>query len=246
LKERLDILLVNKGFFTSRERAQASIMAGVVYVGGMREEKSGTRFDENAEIEVREEILKYVGRGGLKLEKAIEYWEIDLQGKIVMDVGASTGGFTDAMLQSGAARVYAIDVGYGQLDWKLRNDPRVTNMERTNIRYLDPAVIPEKPDLVTIDVSFISLKLVLPTVASVIKPGGAVIALLKPQFEAERAQVGKKGIIKDPKIHEEVIEKVKRYAEENGFEVQDVTDSPIHGAKGNKEFLMRLKNVFPA
>ncbi|MDR2156463.1 MAG: TlyA family RNA methyltransferase, partial [Clostridiales Family XIII bacterium] len=200
-KKRLDVLLVERGFFPSRERAQASVMAGAVRVNGMREWKAGTRCGSGARIEVTEDVLKYVSRGGLKLEKALREWRIDLRGKAAADIGASTGGFTDLLLRSGAAKVYAIDVGYGQLDWKLRNDPRVVNIERTNVRYMDRSLIKEALGFVCIDVSFISLRLVLPTAADILSEDGAVVALIKPQFEAERGQVGKKGIVRDPSVH---------------------------------------------
>ena len=239
-KKRLDLILVDRKLFPSRERAQAAIMAGVVRVNGQREEKAGTGFAEDVTIEITEDPLKYVSRGGLKLEKALALWQISLTHRVAMDIGASTGGFTDVMLQNGAKKVYCVDVGYGQLDWKLRQDPRVINMERTNIRYLDPTGFPAPLDFITIDVSFISLRLVLPVAAALLKPGGLVIALIKPQFEARREQVGKKGIIRDPKIHEEVQEKVRGYGQENHLTPTDVTPSPIRGTKGNVEFLMRL------
>jgi 23S rRNA (cytidine1920-2'-O)/16S rRNA (cytidine1409-2'-O)-methyltransferase len=240
-KERLDLILVARGLFPSRERAKAAVMAGVVRVNGQVELKGGTLFAEGIEIEITENPLPYVSRGGLKLEKALRHWEIDLAGAVAMDIGASTGGFTDLMLQSGARKVYAVDVGYGQLDWKLRGDARVVNMERTNIRYLDPASIDENPDFISIDVSFISLKLVLPVAVACLDPKGQIIALVKPQFEAERRQVGKKGIIKDAAIHAEVIKKVQDYAAQNGLEASDAIESPIKGAKGNTEFLIRFR-----
>lgn len=240
-KERLDLILLERGFFPSRERAKAAVMAGVVRVNGQIELKAGTLFGEGVEIEITENPLPYVSRGGLKLEKALAYWGIDLNGAVAMDIGASTGGFTDLMLQSGARKVYAIDVGYGQLDWKLRGDVRVVNLERTNIRYLDLALIDEKPDFISIDVSFISLKLVLPVAAACMGSGGQIVALVKPQFEAERRQVGKKGIIKDVAVHAEVLEKIKDYAAQNGLNPSDAIESPIKGAKGNTEFLMRFK-----
>jgi 23S rRNA (cytidine1920-2'-O)/16S rRNA (cytidine1409-2'-O)-methyltransferase len=238
-KERLDILLVKNGLFASREKAQAAVMAGVVRVDGVRELKAGTRYSENVELTVTEDVLKYVGRGGLKLEKALDLWQIDLSDRVCMDIGASTGGFTDLMLQRGARKVYAIDVGYGQLDWKLRNDPRVVNMERTNIRYLETDLIEEKPSFISIDVSFISLKLVLPVAAGLLTEAGQVVALIKPQFEAGRAQVGKGGIVRDEAVRAEVIEKVKAYAASNRLTVTDITESPIKGTKGNVEYLMR-------
>jgi 23S rRNA (cytidine1920-2'-O)/16S rRNA (cytidine1409-2'-O)-methyltransferase len=242
-KKRLDLILVDRGLFASREKAQAAIMAGVVRVNGRREEKAGSGFPEDVEIEITENPLKYVGRGGLKLEKALAVWDIDLKGKTALDIGASTGGFTDLMLQSGVKKVYCVDVGYGQLDWKLRNDPRVVNLERTNIRYLDPARIEDRPDFITIDVSFISLRLVLPVAARLLAQDGMIVALVKPQFEAERTQVGKKGIIRDSGVHAEVVEKVKAYGGENGLVAADFIESPITGAKGNIEFLMRLEKV---
>ncbi|MDR3225711.1 MAG: TlyA family RNA methyltransferase [Clostridiales Family XIII bacterium] len=238
-KERLDVLLTQRGVFESRERAQASIMAGVVRVEGQPATKPGMKYPADAEIDVAEDVLKYVGRGGLKLEKALDAWGIELSGSVCADIGASTGGFTDLMLQRGARKVYAIDVGYGQLDWKLRNDPRVVNLERTNIRYIDPALIDEAPTFISIDVSFISLKLVLPVAVSLLAQGGQIVALIKPQFEAERHQVGKKGVIRDASVHREVIGKVRGYASENGLAVADVIESPITGAKGNIEYLMR-------
>jgi 23S rRNA (cytidine1920-2'-O)/16S rRNA (cytidine1409-2'-O)-methyltransferase len=242
-KKRLDVLLVERNLFPSRERAQASVMAGVVHVNGMREWKAGTRVGSDAEIEITENVLKYVSRGGLKLEKALQTWEIDLRHKIAADIGASTGGFTDLMLQSGAEKVYAIDVGYGQLDWTLRNDPRVVNIERTNIRYMDRSLLTEPADFIAIDVSFISLRLVLPVAASVLAPEGSIVALIKPQFEAERGQVGKKGIVRDAAVRAETVEKVKGYAADNGLMTVDVTESPITGAKGNVEFLAYFKQT---
>ncbi|MDR1028159.1 MAG: TlyA family RNA methyltransferase [Clostridiales Family XIII bacterium] len=242
-KKRLDVLLVEQGFFSSRERAQASVMAGVVRVNGVREWKAGVRHGSDARIEVTEDALKYVSRGGLKLEKALREWRIDLNGRTAADIGASTGGFTDLMLRSGAARVYAIDVGYGQLDWKLRTDPRVTNIERTNIRYMDRALIAGPLDFIAIDVSFISLRLVLPVAVSLLAPDGGVVALIKPQFEAERGQVGKKGVVRDVAVRAETVDKVKGYAADNGLVTEGVVESPITGAKGNVEFLAYLKRA---
>lgn len=215
-------------------------MAGVVYVDGKREDKPGSPFREDAEVEVAEGANKYVSRGGLKLERAFEYWDVDINGKTAMDIGASTGGFTDVMLRAGAEKVFCVDVGYGQLDWKLRNDPRIVNLERTNIRYLDPSLITVPPDLITIDVSFISLRLVLPVAVAHLADGGSIITLVKPQFEAERGQVGKKGIVRDPAVRDEVIEKVKGYGADNGLVFAGLIESPITGAKGNVEFLMRF------
>jgi 23S rRNA (cytidine1920-2'-O)/16S rRNA (cytidine1409-2'-O)-methyltransferase len=238
-KERLDTLLVERGLFASRERAQASVMAGVVRVDGQPATKPGIRYPVAADIAVQADPLPYVGRGGLKLERAFDEWGIDVEGAACMDIGASTGGFTDLMLQRGARKVYAIDVGYGQLDWKLRNDRRVVNMERTNIRYLDPGAIGEAPSFISIDVSFISLRLVLPVAASLLAPRGLIVALVKPQFEAKRGQVGKKGVVRDEAVRREQIENVRGYARENGLGVTGVIESPIKGAKGNVEYLMR-------
>lgn len=239
LKERLDILLVNKGFFSSRERAKTAIMAGDVYVNGGISDKAGTKIDVDAEITVRNDQCPYVGRGGYKLAKAIETFGIDLAGRTAMDIGASTGGFTDCMLQNGASKVYAVDVGYGQLDWKLRSDPRVVNMEKVNVRYLDPETVPDRMDFVSVDVSFISLKLILPVVRGLLKEGAETVCLIKPQFEAGREQVGKKGIVRDQNVHREVIEKVIGYAEENSLIPRELTFSPMTGAKGNIEYLLR-------
>ena len=239
-KERLDVLLVKKGFFSSRERARSSIMAGIVLVDGNKEDKPGIKVSEDAEIVVKENINPYVSRGGLKLEKALKDFNIKLDGKTVIDVGASTGGFTDCMLQNGASKVYAIDVGYGQLAWKLRQDDRVVVMERTNIRHVTPETIGEPLDFASIDVSFISLKLVLPVVHKLLKPSGKVVALVKPQFEAGRDKVGKKGVIRDPKVHLEVLEDFVLNAERSGFSVLQLTYSPIRGPEGNIEYLAYL------
>ncbi len=239
-KKRLDNLLLDKGLFPSREKAKSSIMAGLVFVDGQRVDKAGTLIDENALIELKGNLLPYVSRGGLKLEKAIKAFSLDLTGKVMMDVGASTGGFTDCALQNGAVRVYCIDVGYGQLAWSLRQDPRVTNFERTNIRYLEPEKILEKIDVVTIDVSFISLTKVLPKVYELLKTDGEVVALIKPQFEAGKGKVGKKGVVKDPKVHEEVITQVIENARGLGFVVVDLSYSPIRGPEGNIEYLSYL------
>ena len=235
-------MLVNRKLVATREKAQAYLMAGSVTVNGRRETKAGTKFDVDSEIIIAEDPIPYVSRGGLKLEAAIDCWEIGLDGRVCIDIGASTGGFTDLMLQRGAKKVYAIDVGYGQLDYKLRNDPRVVNMEKTNVRLLDTDAFPEKADFITIDVSFISLKLVLPVAERLLAAGdSAIVCLVKPQFEAERAQVGKGGIVRDAAVHEAVILNVKGYASESGLETVSVTDSPITGTKGNKEFLFLLK-----
>lgn len=240
LKERLDVLLVKKGFYQSRERAKASIMAGIVYVDGQKSDKAGNMVDIGAEITVKENICPYVSRGGLKLEKSMKIWPICLDESVCMDIGASTGGFTDCMLQNGAAKVYAVDVGYGQLDYKLRIDPRVVNMEKCNIRYLDFDKIPEPIDFISIDVSFISLKLVFPVASKLLGDDGRLVCLVKPQFEAGRDQVGKKGIVRDKKVHRQVIENVIQYAEENGLYASGLTFSPVTGAKGNIEYLLFL------
>ena len=239
-KERLDVLLVNKGFSESREKAKRTIMAGIVYVNGEKEDKAGTTFDPEVEIEVRGNVLPYVSRGGLKLEKAIKEFGVSCEGKVCLDIGASTGGFTDCMLQNGAVKVFAIDVGHGQLDWKLRNDERVVCMEKTNIRYVKPEDLGELASLVSIDVSFISLQLVLPVVKTLIKDDCQVVCLIKPQFEAGRDQVGKKGVVRDKKVHVEVIEKTLSFAYSIGFELKGLTFSPIKGPEGNIEYLAEL------
>ena len=240
LKERLDIILVNRGLFQSRERAKGAIMAGMVYVNGMREDKPGTGIREDAEIYIKENTCPYVSRGGMKLAKAIHSFRLDLEGLVAVDIGASTGGFTDCMLKSGVKKVYAIDVGYGQLDWTLRNDPRVVNMEKVNVRYLETEKIREKADFISIDVSFISLKLVFPVAAELLAEDGRLVCLVKPQFEAGREQVGKKGIVRDRRVHEEVIRNTLRYGEANGLYPQALDYSPMTGAKGNIEYLLLL------
>ncbi len=240
MKERLDILLVKKGIYSSRERAKASIMAGIVYVDGQKSDKAGNMVDESAEIFIKENLCPYVSRGGLKLEKSMEVWQFSLENAVCMDIGASTGGFTDCMLQKGASKVYAVDVGYGQLDWKLRTDSRVINMEKCNIRYLDMELISDPIDFISIDVSFISLKLVLPVASKLLTAQGKMVCLVKPQFEAGREQVGKKGIVRDKKVHQEVIENVIGYANDNGLFAQGLTFSPVTGAKGNIEYLLYL------
>ncbi len=237
-KERLDVLLVERGLSVSRERAKRSIMAGTVFVDGTRVDKAGTKVGTDSEIIVKEDPVPYVGRGGLKLEKALDYFGIDVSGKKAVDAGASTGGFTDCMLGRGAVKVYAIDVGYGQLDWKLRKDPRVVVMERTNIRYVKPEDIEERCDIAVIDVAFISLTLVLPPVNALLTHDGEIVALIKPQFEAGREKVGKKGIIRDPEVHREVIKKVADFMLEMGLRVKGVTFSPITGADGNIEYFI--------
>lgn len=240
MKKRLDVLLVEKGLASSREKARAVIMSGTVYVDGRREDKAGSTFDENLPVEVRGNVLKYVSRGGLKLEKAVEVFALDLQGRKCLDVGSSTGGFTDCMLQNGAEHVIAIDVGRGQLDWKLRNDPRVTCMEKTNIRYVLPEDIDYAADFSSIDVSFISLVKVLLPVKNLLKDDGHVVCLIKPQFEAGREKVGKHGVVRDKKVHIEVIRKVLDYAEGIGFSVIALDYSPIRGPEGNIEYLAYL------
>ena len=241
-KTRLDILLTERGLAESRQKAQAVIMAGHVFVAGQRVDKPGTAVLSDAPIEVRGHTLPYVSRGGLKLEKAMKTFPITLTDKICADIGASTGGFTDCMLQNGARKVYSVDVGYGQLDWKLRSDPRVVCMERTNARYLTPEQIPDPLDFASIDVSFISLKLILPAVHRVLKAGGHVACLIKPQFEAGREKVGKKGVVRDPDVHLEVLENFLTHAKDSGFTVLDITFSPIRGPEGNIEYLGYLES----
>ncbi len=242
MKERLDVLLVNGGFAPSREKAKAIIMSGNVYVNGQKEDKAGTTFDEKAQIEVKGAAPKYVSRGGLKLEKAMENFDIALEGKVCMDVGASTGGFTDCMLQNGAVKVYSVDVGHGQLAWKLRQDERVVCMEKTNIRYVVPEDIREPVEFASIDVSFISLTKVLLPVKNLLTDNGQVGCLIKPQFEAGREQVGKKGVVRDKKVHEEVIRMVSDFAVSIGFELLNLEFSPIKGPEGNIEYLLHLQN----
>ena len=241
-KIRLDVYLTEKGLTSSRERAKALIMAGQVYIKNQKCDKAGTMLDENeTEVEVRGEQLKYVSRGGLKLEKAMQEFPITLDGKVTMDIGASTGGFTDCMLQNGARKVYAVDVGYGQFAWKLRSDERVVNMERTNIRYVTPDDIGEPIDFASIDVSFISLKLVLPAAYNLLSPDGEIVALIKPQFEAGKGQVGKKGVVRDKTIHFDVIRGVLDFATENGFKLLGLSFSPIKGPEGNIEYLAYIR-----
>ena len=241
-KTRLDVLLVERGLQETRQKAQATIMSGLVFVNNQKVDKVGTPVANDAEIEVRGNALKYVSRGGLKLEKAMTSFALSLDGCICGDIGASTGGFTDCMLQNGAKKVYAVDVGYGQLDWKLRNDPRVVCMERTNARYLSHEQIPDELDFASIDVSFISLKLILPAVHNVLKAGGLIACLVKPQFEAGREKVGKKGVVRDPAVHLEVLENFLIHAKESGFTVLDLTYSPIRGPEGNIEYLGYLES----
>lgn len=242
MKKRADVILVEKGLVDSREKAKRVIMEGLVFVGSKRIDKPGDKLDEDIEIIIKENPLTYVSRGGLKLEKAIDIFNIDLENKVAMDIGASTGGFTDCMLQNGVSKVFAVDVGYGQLDWRLRNDPRVIVMERTNIRNVSLDDIGEKIDFISIDVSFISLRLVLPVAKSLLKEDGEVVALIKPQFEAGREKVGKKGIVREKNTHCEVIESVINFSRELGLGVSGLSYSPITGATGNIEFLIYLKN----
>lgn len=241
MKERLDVLLVQRGLAPSREKAKAMIMEGNVFVAGQREDKAGTSFDEKVSIEVRETALKYVSRGGFKLEKAMENFDISLTGRICMDIGASTGGFTDCMLQNGAEKVFSVDVGRGQLAWKLRQDSRVVCMEKTNIRYVTPEDIGETVSFASIDVSFISLTKVLGPVRELLSPDGEVVCLIKPQFEAGREKVGKKGVVREPETHLEVIEKVMGFAKELGFGRKHLEFSPIKGPEGNIEYLLHLE-----
>ena len=243
MKERLDVLLVKRNLAVSREKAKAVIMAGEVYVDGQKEDKAGSMFQDSVHIEVRGNTLPYVSRGGLKLEKAMTHFGVSLEGKVCLDVGASTGGFTDCMLQNGAKRVYAIDVGHGQLDWKLRNDPRVVCMEKTNIRYVVPDDIGEQADFSSIDVSFISLTKVLLPVRELLGEGGEIVCLIKPQFEAGREKVGKKGVVRDPAVHLEVIEKIVDYAKSFSFEILNLEFSPIKGPEGNIEYLLYLRRL---
>ena len=241
MKERLDILLVKQNLAPSREKAKAMIMAGNVLVDGQREDKAGSMFPETVKLTVKGNTLPYVSRGGLKLEKAMTHFGLELAGKICMDVGASTGGFTDCMLQNGAVKVYAVDVGHGQLDWKLRNDPRVVCMERTNIRYVEPSQLQELVGFVSIDVSFISLTKVLPPVRELMEDGAQMVCLIKPQFEAGREKVGKKGVVRDPAVHREVIEKVVDFARSMSFGILHLEYSPIKGPEGNIEYLLHLR-----
>ena len=241
MKKRLDMMLVERALAPSREKAKAYIMSGDVYVDGQKEDKAGTMFKETVKIEVRGNTLPYVSRGGLKLEKAMNNFGVSLDGKVCMDVGASTGGFTDCMLQNGAVKVYSIDVGYGQLDWKLRNDPRVVCMEKTNIRYVLPENLQEPAQFSSIDVSFISLTKVLLPVRNLLTDDGEIVCLIKPQFEAGREKVGKKGVVRDPAVHLEVIEKVIAYASSIALEPRHLSFSPIKGPEGNIEYLLHLK-----
>lgn len=241
MKKRIDVLLFERGLAPSREKARTLIMAGSVYVNNQKFDKPGDTVSDDAEIEVRGSTLKYVSRGGLKLEKAMQIFPIDLNGKICMDIGASTGGFTDCMLQNGAQKVYSVDVGYGQLAWQLRQDPRVVNLERTNARYLTREQVPEEIDFFSVDVSFISLRIILPAVRPLLRDGGQAVCLIKPQFEAGREKVGKKGVVRDRAVHEEVVETICRFAFENGYSVLGLTFSPVKGPEGNIEYLVYLE-----
>lgn len=240
MKERLDVLLVKKGLAPSREKAKTMIMEGNVFVNNQREDKAGTNIPEDAVIEIKGNTLKYVSRGGLKLEKAMTHFGISLEDKICMDIGASTGGFTDCMLQNGAKKVYAVDVGYGQFAWKLRTDERVVCMEKTNIRYVTPEDIADVLDFASVDVSFISLAKVLPAAKELLRDEGEMVCLIKPQFEAGREKVGKKGVVRDPAVHREVIEKVITEARELGFSILHLEYSPIKGPEGNIEYLVHI------
>lgn len=242
MKERLDVLLVKQGFAPSREKAKAIIMTGNVFVDGQREDKAGTTFEEEKiHIEVKGSTQKYVSRGGLKLEKAMAEFPITLDAEICMDIGASTGGFTDCMLQNGASKVYSVDVGHGQLAWKLRNDERVVCMEKTNFRYMQPEDIADELDFASVDVSFISLTKILIPARKLLKEKGQMVCLIKPQFEAGKDKVGKKGVVREPEIHREVVEKIITYADMIGFEIKGLTFSPIKGPEGNIEYLVYLE-----
>ena len=241
MKERLDVLLVKRNLASSREKAKAIIMSGNVFVDGQREDKAGTSFSEEVQIEVRGHALPYVSRGGLKLEKAMKNFDVSMEGKVCTDVGSSTGGFTDCMLQNNAKKVYSVDVGYGQFAWKLRQDPRVVCMEKTNIRYVTPQDIDDVLDFASVDVSFISLTKVLGPARELLADGGEMVCLIKPQFEAGREKVGKKGVVRDKSVHEEVIDKVISFALSIGFSVLHLEYSPIKGPEGNIEYLVHLK-----
>ena len=243
MKERLDVLLVKRNLAASREKAKAIIMTGNVFVNGQREDKAGSTFKEDALIEVKGNPMKYVSRGGYKLEKAIDLWQVPLQDKICMDVGSSTGGFTDCMLQNGAQKVYAIDVGPNQLAWKLRQDERVISMEKTNIRYVTREDIADFIDFFSVDVAFISLKKVLEPVKALLTQEGQGVCLVKPQFEAGREKVGKKGVVRDPKVHREVLEQIMQYVLSIGFEILELSFSPIKGPEGNIEYLLYIQNT---
>ena len=239
-KKRLDVLLTDLGYADSRSKAQAIIMSGLVYVDGQKADKPGISYEETASIEVRGAVCPYVSRGGLKLEKALRDFGVKPEGFVCSDSGASTGGFTDCLLQQGASKVFAIDVGYGQLDWKIRSDPRVVVMERTNIRYVTPEQLGEPLDLSVVDVSFISLKIVLPAIKALLKPTGQVLCLIKPQFEAGKEMVGKKGVVRDPQTHQEVLDQFVALAHDLEFRILGLTFSPVKGPEGNIEFLGHL------
>lgn len=240
-KKRLDTLVYEMGYTQSREKAKAVIMAGLVYVDNQKADKAGALYPITAKLEVRGGSPKYVSRGGFKLEKAMQVFPISLEGKVTMDIGASTGGFTDCMLQNGAEKVYSVDVGYGQLDWKLRNDKRVVNLERTNIRYITNEQVPDKIDFFSVDVSFISLKLVLPPARNLMSDNAEAVCLIKPQFEAGRENVGKKGVVRDPKVHCDVVKSIIDFCLNNGFDVLGIDFSPIKGPEGNIEYLIYIR-----
>lgn len=241
-KKRLDVLLTEQGYAETRTKAQAIIMSGLVYVQGQKADKPGTSYDEGVSIEVRGDACPYVSRGGLKLEKALRDFGIDPTGYVCSDSGASTGGFTDCLLKNGASKVFAIDVGYGQLDWRLRSDPRVVVMERTNVRYVEPEQLGEPLDLSVVDVSFISLRVVLPVIKTFLKPCGQVVCLIKPQFEIGKEKVGKKGVVREPEYHKEVLDDFVALAKEFNMAILGLTFSPVKGPEGNIEFLGHLKN----
>ena len=247
MKERLDVILVNNGYAESREKAKVLIMTGNVFVNGQREDKAGTSFNtEDIKIEIKGQTLKYVSRGGLKLEKAVDVFDIKLDGYTCMDIGASTGGFTDCMLQNGALKVYSIDVGHGQLAWKLRNDERVVCLEKTNFRYITNEQVPEPIDFASVDVSFISLSKILPAAYPLIREEGRMVCLIKPQFEAGKEKVGKKGVVREPAVHIEVIENALSYARDNHFRILGLDYSPVRGPEGNIEYLMYIeKSIQP-
>lgn len=241
MKKRLDVLVYERNLCESREKAKALIMSGAVYVDGVKKDKAGEQFSEECTLELRGKTLKYVSRGGLKLEKAIDVFSLDLTGKICMDIGASTGGFTDCMLQNGAKKVYSIDVGYGQLAWKLRCDERVVNLERTNMRYVTKKEVPDEIDFFSVDVSFISLKLILPAAYMLLKDKGRGVCLIKPQFEAGRENVGKNGVVRDKNVHSEVIKMITSFCLDNGFSILGLDFSPIKGPQGNIEYLLYIE-----
>ncbi len=243
MKKRIDVLLVEMGYFESREQARRHIMAGSVFVDNQRVDKAGTAVKIDSDIRVKGKLIPYVSRGGLKLEKALKNFDLTVKDKVCMDIGASTGGFTDCMLQNGARKVYSVDVGYGQLAWKLRQDERVVCLERQNIRYLDESLLDEKPNFASIDVSFISLRLVLPKAWSILADSGRIVALIKPQFEAGREKVGKKGVVREKSTHIEVIDNISKIALKDGFRILDLDFSPIKGPEGNIEYLIYLEKI---